>query len=121
MSSALMMSSNTTTTRLQNLLPRFSSSSRLPPKSLFFKSPGPALRRVYSSTTATGHPDSAMDAVQKRLMFEDEFVLFSPFTFNNLIYAVYIYLRNRLFVACRCILVDENDLVVGHDTKYNCT
>ena len=21
---------------------------------------------------------------------------------------------------CRCILVDENDRVVGHDTKYNC-
>nr|AIK21782.1 isopentenyl diphosphate isomerase 2 [Panax notoginseng] len=35
--------------------------------------------------------DSAMDAVQRRLMFEDE-----------------------------CILVDENDRVVGHDTKYNC-
>ncbi|KAL2555436.1 Isopentenyl-diphosphate Delta-isomerase I [Forsythia ovata] len=35
--------------------------------------------------------DSGMDAVQRRLMFEDE-----------------------------CILVDENDEVVGHDTKYNC-
>lgn len=35
--------------------------------------------------------DAAMDAVQKRLMFEDE-----------------------------CILVDENDNVVGHDSKYNC-
>ncbi|KAL7110025.1 hypothetical protein ACP275_06G211800 [Erythranthe tilingii] len=35
--------------------------------------------------------DAAMDAVQRRLMFEDE-----------------------------CILVDENDRVVGHDTKYNC-
>ncbi|CAI9772373.1 unnamed protein product [Fraxinus pennsylvanica] len=35
--------------------------------------------------------DSGMDAVQRRLMFEDE-----------------------------CILVDENDNVVGHDTKYNC-
>ncbi|XP_078441083.1 isopentenyl-diphosphate Delta-isomerase I-like isoform X2 [Wolffia australiana] len=33
----------------------------------------------------------AMDAVQRRLMFEDE-----------------------------CILVDENDNVVGHNTKYNC-
>ncbi|XP_010260544.1 PREDICTED: isopentenyl-diphosphate Delta-isomerase I [Nelumbo nucifera] len=36
-------------------------------------------------------PDSGMDAVQRRLMFEDE-----------------------------CILVDENDNVVGHDSKYNC-
>ncbi|XAR65789.1 Isopentenyl-diphosphate Delta-isomerase [Bertholletia excelsa] len=35
--------------------------------------------------------DAGMDAVQRRLMFEDE-----------------------------CILVDENDRVVGHDTKYNC-
>lgn len=35
--------------------------------------------------------DAAMDAVQRRLMFEDE-----------------------------CILVDESDNVVGHDTKYNC-
>ncbi|CAH9051369.1 unnamed protein product [Cuscuta europaea] len=35
--------------------------------------------------------DANMDAVQRRLMFDDE-----------------------------CILVDENDCVVGHDTKYNC-
>ncbi|KAK9692215.1 hypothetical protein RND81_09G249000 [Saponaria officinalis] len=35
--------------------------------------------------------DVTMDAVQRRLMFEDE-----------------------------CILVDEGDNVVGHDTKYNC-
>ncbi|KAL3652088.1 Isopentenyl-diphosphate Delta-isomerase II [Castilleja foliolosa] len=35
--------------------------------------------------------DSAMDAVQRRLMFEDE-----------------------------CILVDKNDCVVGHESKYNC-
>lgn len=29
----------------------------------------------------------------------------------------------HLFVinfACRCILVDETDRVVGHDSKYNC-
>ncbi|GMN26081.1 hypothetical protein TIFTF001_001187 [Ficus carica] len=45
-----------------------------------------------SSKTAMGDaPDAAMDAVQRRLMFEDE-----------------------------CILVDENDRVVGHDNKYNC-
>ncbi|XP_057471741.1 isopentenyl-diphosphate Delta-isomerase I [Actinidia eriantha] len=37
------------------------------------------------------YADAGMDAVQRRLMFEDE-----------------------------CILVDENDRVVGHDTKYNC-
>ncbi|PKI66896.1 hypothetical protein CRG98_012659 [Punica granatum] len=35
--------------------------------------------------------DAAMDAVQRRLMFEDE-----------------------------CILVDESDRVVGHESKYNC-
>ncbi|XP_074582604.1 isopentenyl-diphosphate Delta-isomerase I-like [Curcuma longa] len=35
--------------------------------------------------------DASMDAVQRRLMFEDE-----------------------------CILVDEHDNVVGHDSKYNC-
>ncbi|GFZ14532.1 isopentenyl diphosphate isomerase 1 [Actinidia rufa] len=54
-------------------------------------------RRLYSSAaTTTVMGDAAtdaagMDAVQRRLMFEDE-----------------------------CILVDENDCVVGHDTKYNC-
>ncbi|XP_052203739.1 isopentenyl-diphosphate Delta-isomerase I [Diospyros lotus] len=50
-------------------------------------------RRLYSSTAAMGDSpaDAGMDAVQRRLMFEDE-----------------------------CILVDENDRVVGHDTKYNC-
>ncbi|XXG49589.1 hypothetical protein AAC387_Pa02g3731 [Persea americana] len=35
--------------------------------------------------------DAGMDAVQRRLMFEDE-----------------------------CILVDEEDRVIGHDSKYNC-
>ncbi|CAL5364829.1 unnamed protein product [Camellia sinensis] len=40
---------------------------------------------------AAAASDAGMDAVQRRLMFEDE-----------------------------CILVDENDRVVGHDTKYNC-
>ncbi|KAL0403371.1 UNVERIFIED_CONTAM: Isopentenyl-diphosphate Delta-isomerase II [Sesamum radiatum] len=44
-----------------------------------------------SSTMVDVAADSGMDAVQRRLMFEDE-----------------------------CILVDENDRVVGHDTKYNC-
>ncbi|CAA2979046.1 isopentenyl-diphosphate Delta-isomerase I-like [Olea europaea var. sylvestris] len=48
---------------------------------------------VASPSTAMGDAaaDSGMDAVQRRLMFEDE-----------------------------CILVDENDSVIGHDTKYNC-
>ncbi|PWA36642.1 isopentyl diphosphate isomerase 2 [Artemisia annua] len=46
---------------------------------------------VSSSTTILTDADSNMDAVQRRLMFEDE-----------------------------CILVDANDAVVGHDTKYNC-
>ncbi|KAH7670563.1 isopentenyl-diphosphate delta-isomerase protein [Dioscorea alata] len=40
---------------------------------------------------ATVVDDSGMDAVQRRLMFEDE-----------------------------CILVDEQDRVVGHESKYNC-
>ncbi|XP_057963290.1 isopentenyl-diphosphate Delta-isomerase I [Malania oleifera] len=45
-----------------------------------------------TATTAMGEvADATMDAVQKRLMFEDE-----------------------------CILVDENDRVVGHNSKYNC-
>ncbi|PIA29908.1 hypothetical protein AQUCO_05800173v1 [Aquilegia coerulea] len=49
--------------------------------------------RLFSTaTTNMGEvTDSSMDAVQKKLMFEDE-----------------------------CILVDENDNVVGHDSKYNC-
>ncbi|KAL7109625.1 hypothetical protein ACP275_06G185800 [Erythranthe tilingii] len=85
------------------------SSSAFPLKSLFLKprsnfTSTPALRRTlrlssYSYSTSAAPPstmgdaaaDSAMDAVQRRLMFEDE-----------------------------CILVDENDRVVGHDSKYNC-
>ncbi|CAK7340142.1 unnamed protein product [Dovyalis caffra] len=58
------------------------------------KSPSPLFARVFSSSTKTAmgdSPDAGMDAVQRRLMFEDE-----------------------------CILVDENDRVVGHDSKYNC-
>uniref|UniRef100_A0A224XFG6 isopentenyl-diphosphate Delta-isomerase n=1 Tax=Hypericum tomentosum TaxID=1137039 RepID=A0A224XFG6_9ROSI len=49
--------------------------------------------RVFSSSQATTSmaADAGMDAVQRRLMFDDE-----------------------------CILVDENDQVVGHDSKYNC-
>ncbi|XP_031101509.1 isopentenyl-diphosphate Delta-isomerase I-like [Ipomoea triloba] len=44
-----------------------------------------------ASTMGDTITDANMDAVQRRLMFDDE-----------------------------CILVDENDRVVGHDTKYNC-
>ncbi|KAH6812724.1 isopentenyl diphosphate isomerase 1 [Perilla frutescens var. frutescens] len=86
------------TIRLQNFLApsttTITSSSRFARQSLSFKSSTAALGRVHSSTVDTGRhvsADSAMDAVQRRLMFEDE-----------------------------CILVDENDRVVGHDTKYNC-
>ncbi|KAI3470349.1 hypothetical protein Pfo_027012 [Paulownia fortunei] len=76
----------------------------LKPTSLFTSTPAFTTRLFplrlsssYSSFTAPPSTmsdvtaDSAMDAVQRRLMFEDE-----------------------------CILVDENDRVVGHDTKYNC-
>ncbi|KAK9141135.1 hypothetical protein Scep_010816 [Stephania cephalantha] len=57
--------------------------------------------RLFSvSSTSMGEEiaDSAMDAVQKRLMFEDD---------------------GSIDVMI-CILVDETDKVVGHDSKYNC-
>nr|ABV08818.1 isopentenyl pyrophosphate isomerase [Salvia miltiorrhiza] len=71
-------------------------------RALFHPKPNAAatpfgLRFAASFTAATSTmgdvaaADSAMDAVQRRLMFEDE-----------------------------CILVDENDHVVGHESKYNC-
>uniref|UniRef100_A0A0D9X011 isopentenyl-diphosphate Delta-isomerase n=1 Tax=Leersia perrieri TaxID=77586 RepID=A0A0D9X011_9ORYZ len=44
-----------------------------------------------AAAAAAAGEDAGMDAVQKRLMFEDE-----------------------------CILVDEQDNVVGHESKYNC-
>ncbi|XVF06985.1 hypothetical protein REPUB_Repub06bG0098600 [Reevesia pubescens] len=44
-----------------------------------------------ATLTMSDAPDAGMDAVQRRLMFEDE-----------------------------CILVDESDNVVGHESKYNC-
>ncbi|XP_010485606.1 PREDICTED: isopentenyl-diphosphate Delta-isomerase II, chloroplastic [Camelina sativa] len=47
--------------------------------------------RAFSGAAMTDTKDAGMDAVQRRLMFEDE-----------------------------CILVDETDRVVGHDSKYNC-
>lgn len=87
--------------RCQNFLPATQLSSL---KSLLFKPSQPiftAGKRLFavsasSSPWSIAAPSSTgddlnMDAVQRRLMFEDE-----------------------------CILVDENDQVVGHDTKYNC-
>lgn len=71
-----------------------SSSSSFRSPSLFFN------RKIHlsaslSSQTAMGDTpvavDAGMDAVQRRLMFDDE-----------------------------CILVDENDRAVGHESKYNC-
>ncbi|XP_073123500.1 isopentenyl-diphosphate Delta-isomerase I [Henckelia pumila] len=107
--------SSITGIRFQNLLPLTSSaaassssisSSSLPFKSFLLKSK--SLFRAHSSRPFSVHAssftntpstmsaadvsaDAGMDAVQRRLMFDDE-----------------------------CILVDETDRVVGHDTKYNC-
>ncbi|KAF5726339.1 isopentenyl-diphosphate Delta-isomerase I [Tripterygium wilfordii] len=50
-----------------------------------------SVRAATTSLAMGDAPDAGMDAVQRRLMFDDE-----------------------------CILLDENDRVVGHDTKYNC-
>ncbi|KAG4992613.1 hypothetical protein AAZX31_09G229100 [Glycine max] len=71
-------------------LPSFSFSLRTTPHTPL------SLSASFSSHTSMAHTslpsaDAGMDAVQRRLMFEDE-----------------------------CILVDENDRVVGHDSKYNC-
>ncbi|XP_038890682.1 isopentenyl-diphosphate Delta-isomerase I-like [Benincasa hispida] len=64
------------------------SSSVFPPRPRFSR----VSRCFFSTKTAMGSaPDAAMDAVQRRLMFDDE-----------------------------CILVDESDNIVGHDSKYNC-
>ncbi|KAH9606750.1 hypothetical protein KSS87_009533 [Heliosperma pusillum] len=65
------------------------------PKTHTFSSKSSSSLNVGSFVTSTmgGIPsfNSTMDAVQRKLMFEDE-----------------------------CILVDESDNVVGHDTKFNC-
>ncbi|KAK8660269.1 hypothetical protein V6N13_051201 [Hibiscus sabdariffa] len=62
--------------------------SSLPPLRVY-----PSFRTQASAATITmgDAPDAGMDAVQRRLMFEDE-----------------------------CILVDESDNIVGHESKYNC-
>ncbi|KAL0551972.1 hypothetical protein IC582_011065 [Cucumis melo] len=78
-----------------SLSPSISFSSKCSFSSSVF-SPRPIFSRVsrssLSTKTAMGSaPDAAMDAVQRRLMFDDE-----------------------------CILVDESDNIVGHDSKYNC-
>ncbi|KAK1432574.1 hypothetical protein QVD17_09471 [Tagetes erecta] len=76
------------------------SSSSSPFQSVSFKSRLPSLSFTagvssssspVTASSINADDDSVMDAVQRRLMFEDE-----------------------------CILVDANDAVVGHDTKYNC-
>ncbi|KAK9070320.1 hypothetical protein SSX86_010721 [Deinandra increscens subsp. villosa] len=78
---------------LQLHLPRSSSLSNLdrsPPLS-FTAGVSCSASSPVTSSPLTADADSIIDAVQRRLMFEDE-----------------------------CILVDANDGVVGHDTKYNC-
>nr|AHA15363.1 isopentenyl diphosphate isomerase type 2 [Taraxacum kok-saghyz] len=79
----------TIATMISSSYPSFS----LPPKSSFAPMPSLSAATVFLRplSSAPMGDDSGMDAVQRRLMFEDE-----------------------------CILVDENDKVVGHDTKYNC-
>ncbi|MBA0681002.1 hypothetical protein Goari_012666 [Gossypium aridum] len=74
-----------------------SSTFALPPprfahSSLVSSRVSPSFRTQASAATSTmgDAPDVGMDAVQRRLMFEDE-----------------------------CILVDESDNVVGHESKYN--
>nr|AMB19715.1 isopentenyl diphosphate isomerase 2 [Taraxacum kok-saghyz] len=79
----------TIATMISSSYPSFS----LPPKSSFPPMPSLSAATVFLRplSSAPMGDDSGMDAVQRRLMLEDE-----------------------------CILVDENDKVVGHDTKYNC-
>ncbi|KAJ9169267.1 hypothetical protein P3X46_017474 [Hevea brasiliensis] len=112
MSLASRLLNTPTTTRLSSNLPssasprysHFLSSHFAPPSLLRFPlalkpSSSSSFSRVFSSpppaTTSTSTmgdaPDTGMDAVQRRLMFEDE-----------------------------CILVDENDRAVGHASKYSC-
>ncbi|KAL3520519.1 hypothetical protein ACH5RR_018668 [Cinchona calisaya] len=85
-------SSSSLSLRLQRTLSA-TAAAPLPRFSLYSRVSQATLSTSSSSSTAMGDfvADAAMDAVQRRLMFEDE-----------------------------CILVDENDRVVGHDTKYNC-
>ncbi|KAB5512355.1 hypothetical protein DKX38_029383 [Salix brachista] len=126
------------TSRILFTPPTIKLSPSLPPSSPFSPLRTPSLpsnsinpsflrfARVFSSskptatptTTMGDAPDAGMDAVQRRLMFDDESVshLSSPLSF--------IYMApdtSPSFLALiLCILVDENDRVVGHDSKYNC-
>ncbi|EEF47402.1 isopentenyl-diphosphate delta isomerase, putative [Ricinus communis] len=61
------------------------------PFSRVFSSSRSTTASISSNSTMGDAPDAGMDAVQRRLMFEDE-----------------------------CILVDESDTVVGHVSKYSC-
>ncbi|XP_074321162.1 isopentenyl-diphosphate Delta-isomerase I-like [Silene latifolia] len=78
-----------------NLFKKPSNSLHFIPKTRTFSSKSSSALNVgYFITSAMSNiaaVDSTMDAVQRKLMFDDE-----------------------------CILVDESDNVVGHDTKYNC-
>ncbi|MBA0737535.1 hypothetical protein Gogos_010993 [Gossypium gossypioides] len=82
---------------------------RFPHSSLVSSRVSPSFRTQASAATATmgDAPDVGMDAVQRRLMFEDDSIL----------YVTYWPLFRS---SCRCILVDESDNVVGHESKYNC-
>ncbi|CAJ2645503.1 unnamed protein product [Trifolium pratense] len=80
---------------ITSILFAHSSSSVRSSSSLFFNRKIHLSASLSSQTTAMGDTpvavDAGMDAVQRRLMFDDE-----------------------------CILVDENDRAVGHESKYNC-
>ncbi|KAJ6819778.1 isopentenyl-diphosphate Delta-isomerase I-like [Iris pallida] len=77
------------------IFPKLSSSSSSCRSSRSFSSPRPAAAAAAAAmgtaVVVDDSVESTMDAVQRRLMFEDE-----------------------------CILVDEQDQVVGHESKYNC-
>ncbi|PNX82949.1 isopentenyl-diphosphate delta-isomerase I-like protein [Trifolium pratense] len=79
---------------ITSILFAHSSSSVRSSSSLFFNRKIHLSASLSSQTTAMGDTpvavDAGMDAVQRRLMFDDE-----------------------------CILVDENDRAVGHESKYN--
>ncbi|KAM0033941.1 hypothetical protein Hdeb2414_s0016g00491651 [Helianthus debilis subsp. tardiflorus] len=151
------------------------SSSSTPPQFLSFKPRLPLFSFTAglssSSSPVTSPPlggdaDSTMDAVQRRLMFEDELVFLHPLVIFYLFIVLNLHLSAlgpiglvrfpqggfpifigfpppelvwcigimpsgdgydpvvplvaRGYSSGPCILVDANDGVVGHDTKYNC-
>ncbi|KAL0720056.1 hypothetical protein Bca4012_069380 [Brassica carinata] len=116
------MTVSSSSSSLFNLIPliRFRSlsllsSSRLPLSSLRSVSVSISQRkfRAFSGTTAMT-TDAGMDAVQKRLMFEDELSYVVRMMFDRFA------LVEVCLLSLRCILVDETDHVVGSDSKYNC-